>query len=417
MGPADSFEADILKAEEALGAIEEKTMAATSAKPIIDQHQSPFESRKTYKCGHCPKRSQFEERIRRHSAAVHPEQKCQVEVLNRDQVVTIITSGQSRGTPESEYKCFYCQEIGDIRRLLEHNRSQHSSQKFRVVKFQGKGVTGYLECQICGYLSPGFEKYFQKAHFHEEHLLEPDVICSKYISKAKAGPETFTGSQQAFKFDVNEVFGMTFECPKRIDAEDCCSFSTQTLSQMNTHLRQKHTKTYKCGWCGQTFLDNSSFHQHSAMSHGDKIPDLVKDPEAEAEYEALKGLLEEDILSQISRKQEEAGDGSVAGAARLVARKSTHSESRTKPGDKCRNVSRKSTGAAAKFWPETRIEIPYSFYQIPPQPYDAKQIKTRMAMGGVEITLDAEKMGELIKLDPQLVLTDCNAEGLLDQYN
>ena len=155
--------------------------------------------------------------------------------------------------------------------------------------------------------------------------------------------------------------------------------------------------------------------------------------QAEAEYEALKGLLEEDILSQISRKQEEAGDGNVAGAARLVARKSTHSESRTKPGDKCRNVSRKSTGAAAKFWPETRIEIPYSFYQIPPQPYDAKQIKTRMAMGrfqfkykmlnicfnpgGVEITLDAEKMGELIKLDPQLVLTDCKAEGLLDQFN
>ena len=197
--PADSFEADILKAEEALGVIEEKTLAVTSAKPIIDQHQSPFESRKTYKCGHCPKRSQFEERIRRHSAAVHPDQKCQVEVLNRDQVVTIITSGQSRGTPESEYKCFYCQEIGDICRLLEHNRGQHSSQKFRVVKFQGKGVTGYLECQICGYLSPGFEKYFQKAHFHEEHLLEPDVICSKYISKAKTGLETFTGSQQAFK--------------------------------------------------------------------------------------------------------------------------------------------------------------------------------------------------------------------------
>ena len=155
--------------------------------------------------------------------------------------------------------------------------------------------------------------------------------------------------------------------------------------------------------------------------------------QAEAEYEALKGLLEEDILSEISRKREEAGDVRVAGAARLVARKSTQSESRTKPGDKCRNVSRKSTGAAAKFWPETRIEIPYSFYQIPPQPYDAKQIKTRMAMGrfqfiykmitvcfipgGVEITLDAEKMGELIKLDPQLVLTDCKAEGLLDQFN
>ena len=31
-------------------------------------------------------------------------------------------------------------------------------------------------------------------------------------------------------------------------------------------------------------------------------------------------------------------------------------------------------------------------------------------LGGVEITLDAEKMGELIKLDPKLVLEDCKSE-------
>ena len=42
----------------------------------------------------------------------------------------------------------------------------------------------------------------------------------------------------------------------------------------------KHdSRTYKCGHCGKTFLDNSEFHRHSAMSHGDKIPDLVKDQE------------------------------------------------------------------------------------------------------------------------------------------
>ena len=31
-------------------------------------------------------------------------------------------------------------------------------------------------------------------------------------------------------------------------------------------------------------------------------------------------------------------------------------------------------------------------------------------LGGVEITLDAEKMGELIKLDPRLVVEDCKSE-------
>ena len=118
------------------------------------------------------------------------------------------------------------------------------------------------------------------------------------------------------------------------------------------------------------------------MRHGDKIPDLVKDAEAEAEYEALKGLLEEEIIRNIesSKREEEAGQ-----TPRLVARKSTDPESRTRPGDFCRNTSRKSTGPGAKYWPETRIDVPYSFYGIPVEPYDPKNIKTRMAMGNVSM--------------------------------
>merc|ERR1719356_937708 len=209
------------------------------------------------------------------------------------------------------------------------------------------------------------------------------------MSKTKvSGTEAFSNSQQAFKFDVNAVTGMTFSCPRVTPEGESCVYTTQGLSQMNTHLR-KHTKTFKCGWCGKTFLDGAKFHQHSAMSHGDKIPDLVKDPEAEAEYEALKGLLEEDILQRL--KEAKGEDNPLGKNLRMVAKKSTSSEARTKIGDRCRNVSRKSTGPGAKYWPETRIEIPYSFYRIPVEPIDAKLIKTRMAMGGIEITLDAEK--------------------------
>ena len=116
------------------------------------------------------------------------------------------------------------------------------------------------------------------------------------------------------------------------------------------------------------------------MSHGDKIPDLVKDPEAEAEYEALKGLLEEEIIRKIglSKRGEEV---ETRPASRLTARKSTDPESRAGPRDVRRNTSRKSTGGAAKYWPETRIEVPYSFYGIPAEPYEPRNIKTRMAMG------------------------------------
>jgi len=405
---SDDFDANILKAEKALEALETAVPTIPVLRPI---ENSPFESHKTYMCMYCPRRSQNQERIRRHHSEQHKAQPFEFQELTRDQVVNIITSDQSHGTTDSDYKCFYCQQIGGITKLKEHNESAHKGQLLRVVKFQGKGITGYLECQICGYLSPGFEKYFQKAHFHEEHPLENDVNCSKYISKSKVGPDSFTSSQQAFKFDVNEVIGMTFECPKHASPADCCTFKTQTLAQMNTHLR-KHTKTYKCGHCGKTHKDNSEFHRHSALSHGDKIPDLVKDPEAEAEYEALKGLLEEDILGKLREQKAEAveSEAQTGKKARLVARKSTNAEARTKVGDKCRNVSRKSTGPGAKYWPETRLEVPYSFYKIPAESFDAKLIKTRMAMGGVEITLDAEKMGELIKLDPKLVVEDCKSE-------
>ena len=164
--------------------------------------------------------------------------------------------------------------------------------------------------------------------------------------------------------------------------------------------------------------------------------------QAEAAYEALKGLLEENILQKIALNKQQAADvdegpdfssSSSRPASRLVARKSTGPDSRARPGDVCRNVAAKSTGPHAKYWPETRLEIPYSFYGIPPDPIDPKLIKTRMAMGellnavhnssnvyvmlnagGIEITLDAEKMGELINLEPKLMLDDCQQENVIN---
>merc|ERR1712156_418952 len=50
---------------------------------------------------------------------------------------------------------------------------------------------------------------------------------------------------------------------------------------------------------------------------------------------------------------------------------------------------------------------PYSFYGVQPEQFDHKMIKTRMAMGGIEITLDAEKMMGLMNLKPHLSLEDC----------
>ena len=43
----------------------------------------------------------------------------------------------------------YCnvKEVGSITKLYDHTEQSHASSVFRVVKFQGRGVTGYLECQ------------------------------------------------------------------------------------------------------------------------------------------------------------------------------------------------------------------------------------------------------------------------------
>ena len=86
--------------------------------------------------------------------------------------MNLITSDQVSGGGSSEYKCFYCHELGDIVQLKTHTETQHEGQGLKVIRFQSRGVSGYLECQICGYLSPGFEKSKQKAHFHDEHPLE-----------------------------------------------------------------------------------------------------------------------------------------------------------------------------------------------------------------------------------------------------
>ena len=138
---------------------------STSAPELVAgaASQSPFESVKTFMCGYCPKRSQNLERIKRHLADAHGDKTLEWQELTRDQVVSIITSDQCAGSADNEYRCFYCQvsdhchqniillysvqEMGNINKLMEHSEQCHGD-KFRVVKFQGKGVTGYLECQV-----------------------------------------------------------------------------------------------------------------------------------------------------------------------------------------------------------------------------------------------------------------------------
>ena len=85
---------------------------------------------------------------------------------------------------------------------------------------KGRGATtGYLECQLCGHLTAGFERSCQRVHFHEEHPLETDVIASKYVAKKKQDGVGSGGSKSdsSAKLDMSRFIGMTMHCPK----EDC----------------------------------------------------------------------------------------------------------------------------------------------------------------------------------------------------
>jgi hypothetical protein len=59
------------------------------------------------------------------------------------------------------------------------------------------GGCGYLECQLCGHLTPGFERSKQKMHFHEEHPLLPAVLTYKYVLRSSGqGGRGHTAAQQ-----------------------------------------------------------------------------------------------------------------------------------------------------------------------------------------------------------------------------
>ena len=63
----------------------------------------------------------------------------------------------------------------------------------------------------------------------------------------------------------------------------------------------------------------------------------------------------------------------------MTARKSTGGGSRAQPGDKCRNVAKRSTGPDAKCWAETRISAPYSYYRVDQPTVDPRQVKTKVS--------------------------------------
>ncbi|TRY71102.1 hypothetical protein TCAL_15037 [Tigriopus californicus] len=348
---------------------------------------SPFERTPTFKCAFCPKYSQIQEKLERHVRSEHSDKggnPSDFKVLSRDQVVDMLTA---KVGSTSDYKCFFCDDvIGPIYEIRDHFNAQHPNDSLKVRSFAGKGVKGYLECQLCGHLTPGFERSKQKAHFHEDHPLESSVSASKYVSK--------TGARTSIeKVDLSRFIGTTMFCPR----EDC-KFEAKTLSAINNHLK-KHTQTYKCGQCGKTHSNLSDFHQHTAMMHGDKIPDLVKDPEADAEFEALRGLFEAELIAleeaDISSHSKPPTDNSTH-KRQNVAKKSTSRQGK-------RSVARKSTGGA-------RNLAPFSIYGLNIQPLNLNEISTRMSISGMEITLSAKKMSELIPLDPRVLVRDLSKE-------
>ncbi len=375
---------------------------------------SPFEVALTYKCLSCPKRSQNLDKLRRHVESEHPEKgsllpddNSSYKVMTRDQVVDMLTLKQERACG-SDLQCFYCDDVvGGIHDLKAHFTASHRGDTLKVKSTQGvKGVNGYLECAICGHLTPGFERSKQKVHFHEEHPLEDTVNTHKYVLKSRSSSSLTPPNLPKTPADLSRFNGTAMRCPR-----DGCEFEARSVSAVNSHLR-RHTQTFKCGHCGKTHSSSSEFHRHSAMMHGDKIPDQIKDPEAEAELEALKALLEADLLENEKQGQQtpDAGEKEeepitpasiqVSGK-KQTARKSTSMNSGVV---KKRSFARKSTGGSRR-WGSS------SYGQGPFDPPDLSTVTTRMALGGmVQMTVSAQKMSELVNLSPKVMAVDIKSK-------
>ena len=463
----------------------------TTTDTIAIQETSLFEQTPTYKCQYCPKRTQNLERIERHLKAEHSERavllrsgnieendqnkdsqplKDQInplgyKLLSRDQVVDMLTlrvpvpsldpSSQTfsddapvHSNLQSDYICFYCDDVvGTIYELKSHFTAEHGDNsthdrlkvKKRIIDGNKKVVNGYLECQVCGYLSGGFDRTKQRIHFHDEHPLEEVVNVSKYVLKEKNLASTAGIASEiqnhptssTNKFDPSKFVGMTIYCPKSVEMDgrgnqlsyhpERCSFEAKSIATMNSHIK-KHTITYKCGHCGKTHLNASDFHRHTAMSHGNKIPDLVKDLEAHANFQALKALVEANL--QITMDQEAASKKESKETITSVDTKGTIEDTPTPtPAPPSRLVARKSTGGIKgpnkaysprdenkiqkSISPEIEEKYGYSYYGSTPEPTNLSTINTQMSMGGMPIVLNVAKMSEIVNINPRLVLKDC----------
>ena len=116
---------------------------------------------------------------------------------------------------------------------------------------------------------------------------------------------------------------------------------------------------------------------------------MVKDPEAEAAFEALRGLVEASLQTEYEKQQ------TLKKLKKPTARKSS-----TKGGKVKRFTARKSTGNQSQ-------KGEFSYYGLGQDPIDFKDISTRMNIGGMEITLNAEKLAEMVNLKPLVKISDC----------
>ena len=127
-----------------------------------------------------------------------------------------------------------------------------------------------------------------------------------------------------------------------------------------------------------------------------RIPDLVKDPEAEAAFEGLRGLVEASLHRDYEKQQ------ALKKEAKLNPKKATARKSST--ASRLKNM--KNAGTARKSTtPSSKCE--FSFYNVPQEPVDFNDISTRMSIGGMEITLNASKLAGMVNLKPIVRVKDC----------
>ncbi|XP_022819259.1 zinc finger protein 181-like isoform X3 [Spodoptera litura] len=205
-----------------------------------------------YSCLHCPYQSPDPTELKKHTLTTH--------FSNSDPIETVkYVSDMVLRIDITDLKCEICdlpmENLKDVMMHLKtnHNQPMHLDIPNHIIPF--KFNDEFLQCALC---SKQFDFFKHLSEHMTEHYSNYECTdCGKHFINKRALRTHIVRHQKG-------VFVCAF-CPKIFD----------TRIKMKEHervLHMKGSKTRKCGYCDEKFMDTVRKNDHEVKVHGAPIP-------------------------------------------------------------------------------------------------------------------------------------------------